>query len=175
MSQSSDGDGQQRFVLGFVFGLVALVVSTVIGVVVFKRGIQHAPPEPAAVAVVVPTTGEKLALIPLDTAVVRVENGVVKFYFATGRADVAEGAAQALADVVQGVAAGRTAVISGFHDSTGDAALNEQLAKQRALAVRDALVAQGVAVEKIDLRKPEVLAGSGPDAEARRVEVILAN
>lgn len=175
MSQSSDGDGQQRYVLAFVFGLVALVVSTVVGVVVFKRGIQHAPPAPAAVAVVLPTTEEKLALVPLEAAAVRVEHGVVKFYFATGRADVAEGAAHALADVVQGVGAGRTAVVSGFHDSTGDAAVNEELAKQRALAVRDALVAQGVAVEKIELRKPQVSAGSGPDAEARRVEVVLAN
>ncbi len=35
---SSDDDSQQRFALGFLFGLIALIVSTVLGVVVYKRG-----------------------------------------------------------------------------------------------------------------------------------------
>jgi hypothetical protein len=39
-----------------------------------------------------------------DGASVRVENGVVKFYFASGKADLAAGANEALADVVKGVA-----------------------------------------------------------------------
>ena len=56
-----------------------------------------------------------------------------------GKADLAAGANEALADVVKGVAEGKMAVVSGFHDATGDAALNAELAKQRALAVRDAL------------------------------------
>ena len=45
---SSDDDSQQRFALGFLFALIALVVSTVVGVVVYKRGIAHAPKAPAA-------------------------------------------------------------------------------------------------------------------------------
>ena len=45
---SSDDDSQQRFALGFLFALIALVVSTILGVVVFKRGIAHAPKAPAA-------------------------------------------------------------------------------------------------------------------------------
>mgnify|MGYP006197714253 CR=1 FL=1 len=44
-------------------------------------------------------------------------------------ADVAAGANEALADVVKGVAEGKKAVVSGFHDATGDAALNAELAK----------------------------------------------
>ena len=69
----------------------------------------------------------------------RVENGVVKFYFATGKAELATGADAALADVAKGVAAGKRAVVSGFTDATGDPASNEELAKARATAVSDAL------------------------------------
>ena len=110
-----------------------------------------------------------------DVASVVVEGGVVKFYFATGKADLATGANEALAEVVKGVVeGGKMAVVSGFHDATGDAALNAELAKQRALAVRDALKVLGVAEDKVELKKPEVTQGSGSNAEARRVEVVLA-
>ena len=168
---SSDDDSQQRFALGFLFALIALVVSTVIGVVVYKRGIAHAPAQ-APAAVLAPAAAPGV-VVSEDAATVVVENGVVKFYFATAKAELAAGANEALADVVKGVAEGKTAQVSGYHDATGDAALNAELAKQRALAVRDALKALGVAEEKVELKKPEVTQASGSNAEARRVEVIL--
>ncbi|ABM42231.1 MULTISPECIES: OmpA family protein [Diaphorobacter] len=174
---SSDDDSQQRFALGFLFALIALVVSTVVGVVVYKRGIAHAHKAPAAA---VAPAAEAAApgvviMITEDAASVVVEGGVVKFFFATGKAELAPGANEALGDVVKGVVdGGKTAVVSGFHDATGDAAVNAELAKQRALAVRDALKALGVAEEKVELKKPEATQGSGSNAEARRVEVILA-
>ena len=169
---SSDDDSQQRFALGFLFALIALVVSTVLGVVVYKRGIAHAPKAPVA-AVVNAGGAAGAGVVVEDAASVVVEGGVVKFYFATAKAELAAGANEALADVVKGVAEGKTAVVSGFHDATGDAALNEELAKQRAFAVRDALKALGVAEDKIELKKPEVTTASGSNAEARRVEVAL--
>ena len=62
--------------------------------------------------------------------------------------------------------------MSGFVDSTGNAAQNEELAKQRAFAVRDQLKALGVPEDSIELKKPEnIEAGAG--AQARRVEVNL--
>ena len=171
---SSDDDSQQRFALGFLFALIALVVSTILGVVVFKRGIAHAPEAPAA-AVVNAGGAAGAGVVIEDVASVVVEGGVVKFYFATGKADLATGANEALADVVKGVIeGGKMAVVSGFHDATGDAALNAELAKQRALGVRDALKVLGVAEDKVELKKPEVTQGSGSNAEARRVEVVLA-
>ncbi len=109
-----------------------------------------------------------------DAARVLIENGIVKFYFATAKADLAPGANEALADVVAGVKAGQRAVISGYTDSTGDAEKNAELAKQRAFAVRDALLALGVAEGKLDLKKPEAVENAGNNAEARRVEVMLA-
>jgi K(+)-stimulated pyrophosphate-energized sodium pump len=64
--------------------------------------------------------------------------------------------------------------ISGYTDATGDAAMNEELAKERAKAVRAALEASGIAEERINMKKPEVITGSGGNEEARRVEVSLA-
>ncbi|MDO5639939.1 MAG: OmpA family protein [Neisseria sp.] len=108
-----------------------------------------------------------------DDAQIIVENGIVKFYFATGKADLAAGADEALQDVLAGVKEGKKAVVSGFHDTTGNQAQNEELSKQRAFAVRDALLGFGVPEAQIELRKPENAEGSGDNAEARRVEVVL--
>lgn len=169
---SSDDDSQQRFALGFLFALIALVVATVVGVVVFKRGIAHAPTAPkAGVVQAVEAAAPGVAVV--EEASVVVEGGVVKFYFAVGKADLATGAKQALADVIKGVLQGKKAVVSGFHDATGDLAVNQELAKQRAFAVRDALKGLGVAEDKIELKKPEETTATGSNAEARRVEVVL--
>ena len=169
---SSDDDSQQRFALGFLFALIALVISVVVGTVVVKRLGAKAPVRPAAVAAS-NTPAAPAVAVEEDIASVRVENGVVKFYFATAKAELAAGANEALADVVKGVAEGRKAVISGFHDATGDAALNAELAKQRAVAVAEALKALGVAEDKVELKKPEETTATGSNAEARRVEVTL--
>lgn len=170
---SSDDDSQQRFALGFLFALIALVVSTVVGTVVYKRGISHAPKTEAAVSA--PSATNVPVVVIEETARVIVENGVVKFYFVSGKAEVAAGANEALSDVVKGVAEGKRAVISGFHDATGSAEINAELAKQRAQAVQAALMALGVAEDKVELKKPEQIQADGSNAEARRVEVILAD
>lgn len=181
MSGSSDNDSQERFALGFLFILIALVISTAVGTVVVKRlgaasASKAAPAPTTALANNAPAApaADTATAAAADAASVRVENGVVKFYFASAKADLAAGANEALADVVKGVAEGKKAVVSGFHDATGDAAVNAELAKQRAYAVRDALKGLGVAEGKIELKKPEETTASGSNAEARRVEVALA-
>lgn len=179
---SQNDDSQQRVALFLVFGLVAIVVASVLVFGVKHRGASGASVKaasaPAAVvagtpgAATLPATAS-VAQAASDAASVKVEQGVVKFYFASGKADLAAGASEALLDVVKGAKEGRKLVISGFHDATGNAAQNAELAKQRALAVRDALTAAGVAEGQIELKKPEQITGSGPDAEARRVEISL--
>lgn len=155
----SQDDDNMGVVLGVVFGLIALVIALVIGVGQYSA--NRAAVKPAAAA------------IAMDGASVKVEGGVVKFYFASGKSDLAAGGNEALADVVKAVAAGKKVVISGFHDATGDAAMNAELAKQRALMVRDALAALGVAQDKVELKKPEQTLATGTDSEARRVEVAV--
>ena len=161
MTSSDEDDSQQRFILALVLGLVLAVVVFVIGMAI-SRSRMHAAP--SAVAEAIP-----------DAASVQVVNGTVIFYFATASADLAAGANEALAAVVQGMAAGKKAVISGFHDNTGDATRNEELARQRALAVQQVLVSLGVPADRVELRKPETTTGTGSNAQARRVEVRLGD
>lgn len=65
------------------------------------------------------------------------------------------------------------AVISGFHDQTGDLSSNQKLAKKRAESAYDALVKSGIASERIEMRKPVSTEGEGDLSEARRVEVTV--
>ena len=200
MYSEDDKDNDQRFVLGLLAGIVTLLVGSVItfGAYVGSGGGSDAAKAGAAGAngaaatataahgaaatdanatTAAATTDAGAAAATgaagADEAKVVVENGVVKFYFASGKADLAKGGNEALAEVVKGVKAGQKAVISGYHDSTGNLAQNQELAKKRAFSVRDALVALGVPAEQIELKKPEQSAGTGDNAEARRVEVVL--
>lgn len=159
---SSQNDDNQGAGLVVVFAVVAAVVVGVVSMGAFKALSSAPAAQPAAMVATDAVS---------DGASVKVENGVVKFYFASGKADLATGANEALADVVAAAAAGKSLAVSGFHDATGDAAQNAELAKQRAVAVRDALQALGVAVDKIELKKPEETLATGANAEARRVEV----
>lgn len=148
--------------------------------------IQEAPPLEVELAPS-ESVGDKGLSIPVDESVVQNQgsanetqdearivtaNGAVKFYFATGKADVAPGAQEALKDVLVAALGGKKIVVSGYHDSTGNAQANEELSKQRAFAVRTVLLGFGVPDKQIELRKPsDTEAGSG--AEARRVEVFV--
>jgi outer membrane protein OmpA-like peptidoglycan-associated protein len=186
MSSPQDEDSQQRFALGFLIALIALLVFTVVGFAVHRYGMVTRPATPSASATnaatlaapAAPTVSvvtETVTVVIPEGASISVGNGVVNFYFATGSADLAPGAAEALAAVIQGVGNGRRAMVSGFHDSTGDAAVNEELAKLRAQTVRDVLIGLGVPADRVDLQKPAVSTGSGNNAEARRVEVKLVD
>jgi len=147
-----------------IINIVALLIVPLLPMTTSGTGAHPAPAAPPA-----STPAASIS----DGASFRVENGIVKFYFASGKADLATGAESALAEVAKGVASGKRAVVSGFTDATGDPARNEELAKARATAVSAALATAGVAADKIDMKKPEAVTGSGSNAEARRVEVAL--
>lgn len=70
---------------------------------------------------------------------------------------------------------GKRIMLSGFHDASGNAGQNAELAKRRAIAARSALVAAGVDAAAIALRKPDVTTGDGPPEQARRVEIRLVD
>jgi OOP family OmpA-OmpF porin len=65
----------------------------------------------------------------------------------------------------------RPVAVTGYTDRSGDRDQNMELAKDRATAVREALVAEGVAESKIVMDPPTEVTGPGTDAEARRVDV----
>lgn len=96
-----------------------------------------------------------------------------KLYFDVDVSDkIAEGNA-GLAPIVAWLAANPSAraIVTGYHDPTGGAQRNHDLAKSRAQTVQAALVAAGVAADRIDLVKPISTDGGGDLKEARRVEV----
>ncbi|WP_256735069.1 efflux RND transporter periplasmic adaptor subunit [Variovorax sp. dw_954] len=64
--------------------------------------------------------------------------------------------------------------LHGFVDASGNPQANAQLAKARAQAVRDALVAAGVPRERIDMQAPTDIVGGQSPALARRVDVVVA-
>ena len=99
---------------------------------------------------------------------------LAKLYFDVG-ATSPTGADAALAKVLATLQAdpASKARISGYHDASGSAATNAEIAKERAQTVQDLLVANGIAAERIVLDKPVLTTGAGPAEEARRVEVLV--
>jgi outer membrane protein OmpA-like peptidoglycan-associated protein len=74
-----------------------------------------------------------------------------------------------------------TIVVNGYTDSIGDPAKNQELSRQRAEAVRDYLVAQGVAPDRIQAfgygAENPIANNTTPEGRAdnRRVEIVLKN
>jgi outer membrane protein OmpA-like peptidoglycan-associated protein len=194
---SAQDDDSNGLVMGVVFGVLALVLSLVIGITIYQKN-KTVKAQTASAAVSAPVgmaaAGAGLAAgaaaaagvtqaksdaamdaaarIAAGAAAVMVENGVVKFFFASGKSELPEGGPSALADIISAAKSGKTALVSGYVDSTGNADKNKELAKLRAFAVRDLLTASGVPADKVQLKKPEdIKAGTG--AQARRVEVTL--
>ena len=189
---SDDDDGQQSLVLALVFGLVALVIALVMAVAISTAissqtgstdskpvkafgtaGTFQPAPTDAPQAANSKAAEAEAAQAAADAASIRVESGVVKFYFASAKAELAPASAAALADLIAGTRSGRKLVISGYHDATGDPVRNAELARQRALAVSTLLKGSGVSAQQIELSKPQQAQQPGSDAEARRVEVSL--
>ena len=194
MTQEQNSEGRASLA-GIVNGVILLLILLIVGLVPIRAGLGGFGPghgavsgsgsPHAAVPALAPAQGASSAQATAGVAApvsaaeiasgasISTGPGVVTFYFATGSADLAPDAQQALADIVRGVAAGQRAIVSGYHDATGDPAANETLARQRAQAVQEALESLGIGDDKIELRKPQVTTGSGSDGQARRVEVTL--
>jgi K(+)-stimulated pyrophosphate-energized sodium pump len=138
-----------------IINIVALLIVPLLPNVGSTTAATHAPAAPA------------VATAPAAT-------GPAKFYFETGKAALPAGSDATIAKLAESAKANAATkvAISGFHDASGDPAMNAELAKQRAVAVRDALKTAGVAEDRIELKKPEQV-NAGNEAEARRVEVTL--
>jgi outer membrane protein OmpA-like peptidoglycan-associated protein len=174
-------DQGTRIGVGVALGVVLLVIVGLLGWLTMRSGhkapatalAQAAPAAtvPAPTAAVAPAAPETFVDAPLAGSVAGT------LYFAVGKAELPADAAAAMAAIKQAATAtpNKKLVLSGFHDASGDPAKNAELAKNRAKAVRAALQAEGIAPERIALRKPESTTGDGSSQEARRVEVRLAD
>lgn len=159
-------DQGTRIGVGVALGVVLLLLMGLLGWLTMRGTAK--PPAPATAAV---ASADAFVDAPLTGDLVGT------LFFAVGSADMPADATAMIDTVRQALAAApaRKAVLSGFHDVTGGAALNAELAKNRAKAVRAALQAAGIDPARIALRKPESTLGDGSNQEARRVEVRLVD
>ncbi len=159
--------------LWVVLGMITLLLFGLIGGLVIRTmNAKHAA-KLAAVAATPAAVAETDVLVdvPLSGVI------VVRVFFELDKAELQPDASAALAPAIQALAEApaKKLIIAGFHDPSGDAAHNAELAKQRAIAVRIALTALGAEAARVQLRKPEQTALDGPPEEARRVEVRLVD
>ena len=98
---------------------------------------------------------------------------LARVLFDTGVSALPGDVAKTLAPAIEAAnrSAGIRLAVSGYHDKTGDPEKNAELAKERAIAVRDALVAAGVPLVRLELSKPQMTEGGTDDTLARRVDV----
>lgn len=101
--------------------------------------------------------------------------GTVVLFFAVASFALPADGSASLDPVVAALQANSAAKakISGYHSATGDLARNQELAKKRAMTVRDALKKAGVSEERLLLDKPLQTEANvaGEERAARRVEV----
>jgi outer membrane protein OmpA-like peptidoglycan-associated protein len=99
----------------------------------------------------------------------------VRVYFDVDKFDLKEDTVTRLAPVIAYMKdnPSAVAVLSGYHDPSGPTAHNEELAKNRAFAVRDFMVNAGIDEARFELVKPVDTTGDGPWREARHVDVTL--
>lgn len=158
-------DGELNVVMGVLFGIIALVIAFVIGLGVHSMSRSGAAP----------TTVEALegGMEVIYAEVEEVGEPMLKVYFESGATDLPADALEALAPVLAELEARADAqvLLSGFHDETGSADVNAEVAKNRALGVREALLTAGVPAERVLMRRPAVALGGSDADEARRVEV----
>jgi hypothetical protein len=169
-------DEGARIGLWVVIGVLFFVLVGVVGGVVLRHVHGKAAPAVTAVAADAAPAGQgqdEVALLDEPLA----GDLVVTMFFEVAQAELPADASAAIATCVTAMAdaPGRRLVISGFHDATGDPAFNAELAKQRAIAVRLALIAAGADPARVQLRKPESTLGDGTNDEARRVEARLVD
>ena len=101
---------------------------------------------------------------------------MLQVYFDTAKTDVSPDIVPAAGELKAYLDEhpGSTLAVSGYNDPRGDAAMNAELSKNRAMAVRDALAANGIALTIIELVKPADTSDTGTTmVQARRVDVTV--
>ncbi len=98
-------------------------------------------------------------------------SGTTTVYFAPGSAALDANAMQVVRLAAAQAARAAALDVTGYVDRSGARDANVELAKRRATVVRDALVGAGLAADRVRLKPPADIVGSGSAAEARRVEI----
>jgi outer membrane protein OmpA-like peptidoglycan-associated protein len=180
-NQVSNGSGNGLYMW------VALLLTALLAIMTFMGyGPGGANCKPAAVAevaapvaaVVAPAAAPAPAPAPAvvaPAAVVPASIPAAKVYFDLDKTTLPKDVDATLAEVQAYLKANgdAKAKIAGFHDPSGNKAHNEDLAKNRAKAVKTEFTKLGVAEDRLVMEKPTETTGTGDAKEARRVEVTV--
>jgi len=164
---SNENGGLVAWVIGLAVTL-AIAVAVLAGTAAFQSGPDTAASTSTSAAA--PAAGTSFTVPGTATVAAPL---LARVLFDTGVSALPADAAKTLAPVIEAAtrSAGIRLAVSGFHDKTGDPDKNAELAKERAIAVRDALVAAGVSLDRVELSKPQVTEGGTDDTLARRVDI----
>ena len=133
--------------------------------VVVDGSLRLAPDAPVRVKPYEPKPGS-LEAAPAT----RPTGATVSVHFAAGQTTLDAEAIRLLKELAPAMKAGVNPIdVTGFAAGTGDRSANVELAKRRAAAVRDALIAEGLPADRIRLQAPREVTGS--DRDVRRVEI----
>jgi membrane fusion protein (multidrug efflux system) len=138
--------------------------------VVVDGALRLAPDAPVSAKPFVPKPGSP------ELAPATVPDGAsLVVHFAPGKASLDAEAMRLLKGFAPAMRTGTNVIeISGYADRTGNRAANVDLATRRAHAVRVALLAEGLPAERLRLKPPGEVIGSGSERDARRVEIAVA-
>ena len=137
--------------------------------VVVDGGLRLAPDAPVKATPYVPKPGA-----PEAAALSSPPGAKLVVHFAQRKATLDAEAHRLLKGFAPAMKGGTNPIdVTGYADRTGNHAANVDLAKRRAIAVRDALVAEGISADRIRLKAPIDITGSGSDEQARRVELAV--
>ncbi len=164
--------GLRRLVPWAALAAAALLVFTLLR----NRPSASPPPvtavAPNTTAAVVPAAPNTTATSPGEVAPVAAAALPLAVHFDVSSAELSPTDQQSLTALGQAISQNGTHIdITGYTDPTGDHAKNVELAKNRAVAVRNALEATGVQAAQINMKPPADITGSGNADDARRVDI----
>ncbi|MET0988543.1 MAG: OmpA family protein [Steroidobacteraceae bacterium] len=137
-----------------------------------NRANNPGAPTTASTSTATPTTGSETRAGTIEPNRIRVASLPANVYFDSGEASIDANDRKTIAEVAATVKqAGQSVEVTGYTDRTGSPQQNLELAKDRADAVREALVREGVAESDVAMSPPEFVTGTGATDEARRVEI----
>jgi membrane fusion protein (multidrug efflux system) len=137
--------------------------------VVVDGALRLAPDAPVKVTAYTPKPDS-----PGAAPTTRPPGATLSVHFDTGKAALDAEAVRLLKGFAPAMRTGTNPLdVTGFADRSGNRAANVELAKRRAIAVREALLAEGVPADRVRLKPPLDVTGPGTDREARRVEIAV--
>ncbi len=159
-----------------IINIVALLLVPVMAMVHKPANTSAAVSAPAAAVSSAPTAIPAAAPVTTGSGPVIGNPETVSLFFDVNKTLPPDDAAKMLDGLVTYARANANAKlgISGYADKTGDPVKNAELAKERAMAVKNTLISAGVPEGQISMEKPkDITVDKTDDKQSRRVDVFM--